>query len=87
MIQEKKEGPEFKEIPSQKQHVCGDCKYHKKQRWVCGHDHVTDNYSCNHPNFNTALQYGIIGEGRSIVFNSSETPPTPSWCPFLNSKG
>lgn len=78
------EGPEFREIPSQRQRVCGDCKYHRKKRWMCGQNYVTDNYSCEHPDFNSALHQGIMGEsGRSIAFNSAETPSTPSWCPFL----
>lgn len=78
------EGPEFREIPSQRQRVCGDCKYHLKRRWMCGRNYVTDNYSCQPPDFNTALHGNVLGEnGRSIAFNSAETPSTPSWCPFL----
>lgn len=76
------EGPEFREIPSQRQRVCGDCKYHRKQRWMCGHDYVTDNYNCAHPNF-TKTPTGFFGPGRSIAFDSAETPSTPDWCPFL----
>jgi hypothetical protein len=78
------EGPQMREIPSQRQRVCGDCKYHKKDRWMCGHDHVTDNYSCTHPEFtNPANPNIVMGGGRQIAFNSRETPSTPSWCPFL----
>lgn len=79
------EGPSMREIPSQRQRVCGDCKYHVIQAWMRGQRHSTDNYSCKHPDFNTALYSGLMGEGRSIAFNSSETPSTPSWCPFLKS--
>jgi hypothetical protein len=86
MTNEPKEGPEFREIPSQRQQVCGDCKYHKKDRMMCGHDYVTDNYSCIHPDVISEKPFiNILGEGRSIAFNSRETPPTPGWCPFLTS--
>jgi len=85
MSNEQQEGPELREIPSQRQRVCGDCKYHRKERWMCGHDHVTDNYSCVHPDFMKDFKFvSNFREGRSIAFNSRETPPTPSWCPFLD---
>jgi hypothetical protein len=80
---EKKEGPEMREIPSQRQQVCGDCKYHHKERWVCGHDFVTDNYSCAHPDVIRKYNDGMFGHNKGIAFNSRETPSTPSWCPFL----
>ena len=81
------EGPEIREIPSQRQRVCGNCKYHHKERWVCGHNYVTDNYSCHHPDFLDNSRYSFaFGEGREIAFNSRETPSTPSWCPFLQPK-
>lgn len=80
------EGPEFREIPSHRQRVCGDCKYHKKQRMMCGHDYVTDNYSCVHPDVDEKYHSVIFGEGRSIAFNSRVTPSTPNWCPFLTEK-
>lgn len=83
-MEKKNEGPEFREIPSQRQRVCGDCKYHHKERWMCGHDYVTDNYSCSHPEASNAGINSILGmDGRPIAFNSSETPTTPDWCPFL----
>lgn len=82
---DKNEGPEFREIPSQRLRVCGDCKYHKKDRMMCGHDYVTDNYSCTHPDFKDYLRGGnIFGAGKMIAFDSRETPNTPEWCPFLN---
>lgn len=80
----KNEGPEFREFPARRQQVCGDCKYHKKERWMCGHDRVTDNYSCAHPDVKAKVS--LFGEGRVIAFNSSETPSTPDWCPFLQQK-
>ena len=78
-----KEGPEFREIPSQRFRVCGDCKYHKVQRMMCGHDYVTDNYTCTHPDAVKDIFPSIFAEGRTIAFNSRETPATPEWCPFL----
>jgi hypothetical protein len=78
------EGPTIREIPSQRQQVCGDCKYHQRDRWFCGSDYVTDNYSCLHPDFADEKRYSFaFGNGREIAFNSRETPSTPSWCPFL----
>lgn len=86
MNNESKEGPTLREIPSQRQRVCGDCKYHKKDRMMCGHDFVTDNYSCTHPDFKEETKMGnILGAGKMIAFNSRETPSTPHWCPFLKS--
>lgn len=79
-----KEGPEFREIPSYRQRVCGDCKYHKKERWMCGSDRVTYNYSCMHPD----IRQPILGitDARTIAFNVSEVPTTPEWCPFLQAR-
>lgn len=78
------EGPSMREMPAQIQRVCGDCKFHKKQRWMSGHDHVTDNYSCTHPQFTNPVDASIVmGGGKQIAFNSREEPTTPSWCPFL----
>ena len=76
------EGPSMREIPSQRQRVCGDCKFHVKERWMCGHRRVTDNYSCTHPDLGIAQEF-IFSSGRTIAFNSEETPSTPEWCPFL----
>ena len=77
------EGPSMRELPSQRQRVCGDCKYHRVQRWMCGHKSVTDNYYCEHPDVQDAL-FSVLGEkGRIIAFNSEDTPSTPEWCPFL----
>lgn len=81
-MEKSKEGPEFMEIPSQRQRVCGDCKYHMREAWMRGQKYCTDNYRCIHPDF--ADESMLFGQGREIAFNSSETPSTPSWCPFLN---
>lgn len=86
-MKEKNEGPEFREIPSRRQQICGDCKYHNVQRFMCGHDYVTDNYSCTHPEADKNGLESVLGQkGRTIAFNSRETPSTPHWCPFLNNK-
>lgn len=84
-MNEQQEGPKIREVHSLSYmyRVCGDCKYHVRQAWLRGQRHSTDNYSCKHPDFNDALHIGLMGEGRTIAFNSEETPQTPSWCPFL----
>lgn len=80
---EQKEGPEFRDIPAHRQQVCGDCKYHNRQAWMRGQTDSTDNYSCTHPEANRNTGPSICGPGRLIAFDSSETPTTPDWCPFL----
>ena len=77
------EGPGFREIPSQRQRVCGNCQYHKRAAWKCGHTEVTHNYSCTHPEVRGGSRISPFTEGREIAFNSSETPSTPDWCYFL----
>lgn len=82
---QKQEGPEYINIPQHTNRVCGNCIYHKKERMMCGHDYVTDNYSCMHPEANPdGIRQSIMGEGRIIAFNSRKEPATPSWCPYLN---
>ena len=81
-MENNQEGPSMREIPSQRQRVCGDCKYHRKERWMCGHKTVTDNFYCMHPDVTVKF---LDHEGRTIAFDSEETPSTPEWCPFLKS--
>lgn len=84
-MENNQEGPELREVRSLSfvYKVCGDCKYHRVKRWMCGSKSVTDNYYCEHPDVHDAL-YSTLGEkGRSIAFNSEKTPETPTWCPFL----
>lgn len=78
------EGPSTRIIPQERMQVCNGCKYNKKEQMMCGHDYVTNNYSCEHPDIlSDLLNLSAFTRGRSIAFNARETPPTPNWCPFL----
>lgn len=80
--EEKQSGPEMINLPMQRKRVCGGCQYHDRQRMVCGHDYVTNNYKCLHPDVEREGS-SIFGPGRMIAYNSREEPSTPAWCPFL----
>lgn len=87
MRNENKEGPSTRTIPERTEQVCINCKFFDIQPMMFGHNYVTKNYSCSHPDIVHEWKgISLHGGNRSISHNSTTMPSTPIWCPFLNKK-
>ena len=80
---EKNQGPTLRNIPQQSFKVCNGCEFLDKQAMMRGHKSVTDNYTCQHPDFNDEQVLLGSKRGRTIHFNHEGDCTTPHWCPFL----
>jgi hypothetical protein len=83
---ESNEGPQMRTYPLVKIRVCYGCKHLNKQAMMRGHKSVTDNYTCNHPDFKGETVLLGSQRGRTIHFNHEGDCETPNWCPILKPK-
>jgi len=83
---EKTAGPRIRVTPEQRQRVCNGCEHLEKQPGLRGHNRVTDNYFCQHPNFENEKSFLGDLKGKLIHYNHSGYCNTPEWCPFLNNQ-
>ena len=82
-MKKENEGFSVRDTPAQKIRVCTGCKYLDKQAMMRGHKSVTDNYTCQHPDFADEHPLFSKQNGRTIYFNHEGECTTPNWCPFL----